>query len=195
MLSHFCRVVCSVIGPRVSRVCIAFVLGIIVTTPDVHDFGMVPALRNRCTESFICGSKISENLFKNFAEKPSSSRPLLLFNLLRPSCTMSAETCLNSSRPALRSRYSTHDAYCYNVKMIRRCVLTRGQFQSLEDVRLLNALLGTWKGVYNHGGRLVSEIPLVGGCDTPTVHVQNRTRAWLLQFYASQTRPRDPQTP
>ena len=34
-----------------------------------------------------------------------------------------------------------------------------------------------------------------GGLDTPTVHVQNWTRAWLLQFYASQPGVRDPQTP
>ena len=83
----------------------------------------------------------------------------------------------------------------YNVKMIRRGVLTWGQFQSLEDVRPLNALPRTWKGVYNHSGRLPSKIPSQGGFDTPIVHVQNWTRAWLLQFYASQPRVRDPQTP
>ena len=44
----------------------------------------------------------------------------------------------------------------YNMKMIRRGVLTWGQLQSLEDVRLLNALPRTWKGVYNHGGRLLN---------------------------------------
>ena len=53
---------------------------------------------------------------------------------------------------------------------------------------------GTWKGVYNHGGRLPNKIPSKGGFDTPTVHVQNWTRAWLLQFYASQPGIRDPQT-
>ena len=81
-MSHFCRVVCNAIGLRESGVCIAFVLGIIVTTPDVHVSGMVPALRKRFSDSCICGWKISENLLKNFAEKPSSPGALLLFNLL-----------------------------------------------------------------------------------------------------------------
>ena len=40
----------------------------------------------------------------------------------------------------------------------------------------------------------MSKIPSQGGFDTPTVHVQNWTRAWLLQFYASQPSVRDPQT-
>ena len=71
-MSHFCRVVCSAIGRRESGVCIAFVLGIIVTTPEVHVSGIVPASRKRFKDSYICGSKISENLLKNFAEKPSS---------------------------------------------------------------------------------------------------------------------------
>ena len=79
--------------------------------------------------------------------------------------------------------------------MIRRGVLTWGQLQSVEDVRLLNALPRTWKGVYNHGGRLLNKVPSQGGFDTPTVHVQNWTRAWLLQFYASKPGVRDPQTP
>ena len=79
----------------------------------------------------------------------------------------------------------------YNTKMIRQGVLTWGQLQSLEDVRLLNALSRTWKGIYNHGGRLPSQ----GGFDTPAVHAQNWTRAWLPQFYASQPGVGDPQTP
>ena len=54
---------------------------------------------------------------------------------------------------------------------------------------------GTWKGVYNHGGRLLNKVPSQGGFDTPTVHAQNWTRAWLLQLYASQPGVRDPQTP
>ena len=83
LVSHFCRVVCSAIGRRESGVCIAFVLGIIVTTPDVHVSSIVPALRTRFSDSYICGSKASENLLKNFAEKPSSPGELLLFNLLR----------------------------------------------------------------------------------------------------------------
>ena len=44
-------------------------------------------------------------------------------------------------------------------------------------------------------GRLLRKIPSQGGFDTPTVHVQNWSRAWLLQFYASQPSVRDPQTP
>ena len=68
-MSHFCCVVCIAIGRRESGVCIAFVLGIIVTTPDVHVSGMVPALRKRCSDSCICGSKISENLLNNFADQ------------------------------------------------------------------------------------------------------------------------------
>ena len=83
----------------------------------------------------------------------------------------------------------------YNTKMIRQGVLTWGQLQSLEDVRLLNALPRTWKRVYNHGGRLLNKVPSQGGFDTPAVHAQNWTRAWLLQFYASQPGVRDPQTP
>ena len=83
----------------------------------------------------------------------------------------------------------------YNTKIIRQGVLTWGQLQSLEDVRLLNALPRTWKGVYNHGGRLLNKVPSRGGFDTPAVHAQNWTRAWLLQFYASQPGVRDPQTP
>ena len=81
------------------------------------------------------------------------------------------------------------------MKMIRRGVLTWRHFESVEDVRLLNALPRTWKGVYNHGGRLLNKIPSKGGFDTPTVHVQSWTRAWLLQFYTSQPVVRDPQTP
>ena len=99
--------------------------------------------------------------------------------------------------PMWHSVYFRNEFNCsyYNMKMIRRGVLTWGHFQSLEDVRLLNALPRTWKGVYNHGGRLVNKIPSKGGFHTPTVHVQNWTRAWLLQFYASQPGVRDPQTP
>ena len=36
----------------------------------------------------------------------------------------------------------------YNMKMIRRGVLTWGQ--SFDDARLMNALPATWKEVYNH---------------------------------------------
>ena len=40
---------------------------------------------------------------------------------------------------------------------------------------------GTWNiYIYNHGGRLLNKVPLREGFDTPTVHVQNWTRAWLL---------------
>ena len=59
----------------------------------------------------------------------------------------------------------------------------------------MNALPRTWNGVYNHGGRLLNKIPSKEGFDTPTVHDQNWTRAWLLQFYASQPGVCDPQTP
>ena len=109
-MSHFCRVVCNAMGQTESRVCIAFVLGIMVTTPDVHVSGMVPVSRNRFSDSCIRGSKTSENLLKNFAKKPSNPGALLLSSRLRPSCTISGESCLNSSRPALRSRYSTPNA-------------------------------------------------------------------------------------
>ena len=44
-MSHFCLVVCSAIGRSESRVCIAFVLGIIVTTPEVHVSGILPTWR------------------------------------------------------------------------------------------------------------------------------------------------------
>ena len=87
-MSHFSRVVCNAIGRSESGVSIAFVLGIIVTTPDVHVSGMAPVLRKRFSDSCICGSKTSQNLLKNFAEKPSSPGALFMFNLLRPSCTM-----------------------------------------------------------------------------------------------------------
>ena len=80
------------------------------------------------------------------------------------------------------------------MKMIRRAVLTWGHFQSLDDARLMNALPRTWKEVYNHGGRLLNTVLSREGFDTPTVHVQSWTRAWLLQFYASQPGVRDPQT-
>ena len=83
----------------------------------------------------------------------------------------------------------------YNTKLIRQGVLTWGQFQTLEDARLFNALPRTWKGVYSHGGRLLDKVPSQGGFDTPAVHTQNWTRARLLQFYASQPGVRDPQTP
>ena len=99
--------------------------------------------------------------------------------------------------PLWHSVYFRNEFNCsyYNMKMIRRGVLTWGHFQSLEDVRLLNALPRTWKGVYNHGERLLNKISSKGGFDTPTVHTQNWTGAWLLQFYASQPGVRDPQTP
>ena len=48
--------------------------------------------------------------------------------------------------------------------------------------------------MYNHGGRLLNKVPSQGGFDTPSVHAQNWTRAWLLQFCASQPGVRDPQT-
>ena len=85
LVSHFCLVVCSAIGRSESGVCIALVLGIIVTTPEVHVSGILPTSRKRFSDSYICGSKMSENLLKNFAEKPSNPGELLLFGLLRPS--------------------------------------------------------------------------------------------------------------
>ena len=99
--------------------------------------------------------------------------------------------------PLWHSVYFRNEFNCcyYNTKMIRQGVLTWGQLQSLEDARLFNALPRTWKGVYNHGGRLLNKVPSQGGFDTPAVHTQNWTRAWLLQFYASQPGVRDPQTP
>ena len=99
--------------------------------------------------------------------------------------------------PLWHSVYFRNEFHCsyYNTKLIRQGVLTWGQFQSLEDARLFNALPRTWKGVYNHGGRLLNKVPSQGGFDTPAVHTQNWTRAWLLQFYASQPGVRDPQTP
>ena len=84
-MSHFCLVVCSGIGRSESGVCIAFVLGIIVTTPEVHVSGILPTSRKRFIESYICGSTMPENLLKNFAEKPSNPGERLLFSLLRPS--------------------------------------------------------------------------------------------------------------
>ena len=42
-----------------------------------------------------------------------------------------------------------------------------GQFQSLDDARLMNALPRTWKEVYNHGGRLLNKVPSREGFDTP----------------------------
>ena len=99
--------------------------------------------------------------------------------------------------PLWHSVYFRNEFRCsyYNTKLIRQGVLTWGQFQSLEDARLFNALPRTWKGVYNHGGRLLNKVMSQGGFDTPAVHTQNWTRAWLLQFYASQPGVRDPQTP
>ena len=106
--------------------------------------------------------------------------------------------------PANRDRLPLWHSVCfrnefrcpyYNTKLIRQGVLTWGQFQSLEDARSFNALPRTWKGVYNHGGRLLNKVPSQGGFDTPAVHTHNWTRAWLLQFYASQPGVRDPQTP
>ena len=99
--------------------------------------------------------------------------------------------------PLWHSVYFRNEFRCsyYNTKLIRQGVLTWGQFQSLEDARLFNALPRTWKGVYSHGGRLLNKVPSQGGFDTPAVHTQNWTRAWLLQFYASQPGVRDPQTP
>ena len=99
--------------------------------------------------------------------------------------------------PLWHSVYFRNEFRCsyYNTKLIRQGVLTWGQFQSLEDARLFNALPRTWKGVYSHGGRLLNKVMSQGGFDTPAVHTQNWTRAWLLQFYASQPGVRDPQTP
>ena len=77
--------------------------------------------------------------------------------------------------PLWHSVYFRNEYKCsyYNMKMIRRGVLTWGHFQSLEDVRLMNALPRTWKGVYNHGGRLLNKILSKEGFDTPMVHVQS----------------------
>ena len=90
--------------------------------------------------------------------------------------------------PLWHSVYFRNEFNCsyYNMKMIRQGVLTWGQLQSLEDVRLLNAVPRAWKGVFNHGGRLLNKVPSQGGYDTPAVHAQNWTGAGLLQFYASQ---------
>ena len=49
-MSHFCLVVCSAIGRSECGVCIAFVLGIIVTTPEVHVSGILPTSRKRFSE-------------------------------------------------------------------------------------------------------------------------------------------------
>ena len=38
-MNHLCRVVCNAIGRSECGFCIAFVLGILVTTPDVHGRG------------------------------------------------------------------------------------------------------------------------------------------------------------
>ena len=77
--------------------------------------------------------------------------------------------------PLWHSVYFRNEFNCsyYNMTMIWRGALTWGHFQSLEDVRLLNALPRTWKGVYNHGGRLLNKIPSRWGFDTPAVHVPN----------------------
>ena len=77
--------------------------------------------------------------------------------------------------PLWHSVYFRNEYEClyYNMKMIRRGVLTWGYFQSLEDARLMNALPRTWKEVYNHGGRLLNKVPLREGFGTPTVQVQN----------------------
>ena len=77
--------------------------------------------------------------------------------------------------PLWHSVYFRNEFNCsyYNTKMIRQGVLTWGQSQSLEDARLFNALPRTWKGVYNHGGRLLNKVPSQGGFDTPAVHAQN----------------------
>ena len=75
--------------------------------------------------------------------------------------------------PPRQTVTSCHCGTLCTSEMIRQGVLTWGQLQSLEDVRLLNALPRTWKGVYNHGGRLLNKVPSQGGFDTPTVHAQN----------------------
>ena len=56
--------------------------------------------------------------------------------------------------PLWHSVYFRNEFNCsyYNMKMIRRGVLTWGQLQSLEDVRIFCALPRTWKGVYKYGG-------------------------------------------
>ena len=74
--------------------------------------------------------------------------------------------------PLWHSVYFRNEFRCsyYNTKLIRQGVLTWGQFQSLEDARLFNALPRTWKGVYNHGGRLLNKVMSQGGFDTPAVH-------------------------
>ena len=99
--------------------------------------------------------------------------------------------------PLWHSLYIRIEFNCfhYGIKMIRQGVLTWGQLQSLEDVRPLNALPGTCKGVYNLGRRLLNKVPSQRGFDTPAVRAQHWTRAWLLQFYASQPGVRDSQTP
>ena len=79
------RVVCNAMGRSDSTVCIAFVLEIMVTTPDVHVSGMVPMSKNRFRDSYISGSKIPENRLKNVAENPSNPGALLLFSRLSPS--------------------------------------------------------------------------------------------------------------
>ena len=70
--------------------------------------------------------------------------------------------------PLWHSVYFRNEFNCsyYNTKMIRQGVLTWGQLQSLEDARLFNALPRTWKGVYNHGGRLLNKVPK-GGLTPP----------------------------
>ena len=71
--------------------------------------------------------------------------------------------------PIWHSVYFRNEYNCsyYNMRMIGTGVLTWGHFQSLEDVRLMNALPRTWKGVYNHGGRLLNKIPPKQGLIPP----------------------------
>ena len=81
--------------------------------------------------------------------------------------------------PLWHSVYFQNDFNCsyYNTEMIRQGLPTWGQFQSLEDARLFNALPRTPKGVCNRGRLLLNKVPSQGGFGTPAVQARNWTRA------------------
>ena len=62
--------------------------------------------------------------------------------------------------PLWHSVYFRNEYKCsyYNTKMIQRGILTWGQYQALDDARLMNALPRTWKNVCNQGARLLNKI-------------------------------------
>ena len=69
-----------------------------------------------------------------------------------------------------------------------------GSFPNLGGCKIVQCTASDMETGLQSWRTTPQQSPVTRGFDTPAVHTQNWTRAWLLQFYASQPGVRDPQT-